>query len=70
MTVWQYKVYVDIRGVSPNFYENFCQTFVYLSPYVVLVICPKFKDSSVMTCHSRLSGKGQAVPKSSSDCGN
>jgi len=34
---WQYKVYVDIRGGSPNFYENFCQAYVHLSPYIVLV---------------------------------
>jgi len=39
--VWRYKVYPDVRG-SPNFYENFPEINVYLSPYVVLVISPKY----------------------------
>ena len=45
---WLYKVYADIRGRSSNFYENFRQTYVYLSPYVVLVIVNS-KNSYVMT---------------------
>ena len=40
---WRFKVCADIHGNSPNFYyENFCQTYVYLSPYLVLVICSKY----------------------------
>jgi len=39
---WQQKVHADIPKGSPDFYENLRHTYVYLSPYVVLVICPKY----------------------------
>jgi len=57
------------RG-SPNFYENFRQTFLYLSRYVVL-ISPKILEIAVLYMgHSRLDGKRRVVPKSSGYCGN
>jgi len=74
------KVYADIRGDSPNFYENFRRIYVYLyliayvdrSVYlyeilkITILIIGLYYDVS----HSRLGGKGRAVPKSGVDCGN
>ena len=45
----RYKVCADIRGDSPNFYENFRPSYVYVSPYVVLFFCPKYSNSYIMT---------------------
>jgi len=33
-SVWRYKVYAYIRGDSPNYYENFCQTYSILEHVV------------------------------------
>ena len=51
---WRNKLHADIHGGSPNFCENFHETYmkhetyVYLSAYVVLIFLQNTKNSFIM----------------------